>query len=133
MNSFFFKIWSWLTLLLLLLFLVGCRGSAADLPDINVDVALTPNPPQVGQTQVVLTLTDATGQSISGAEVELEGNMSHAGMAPVLTKATEVAPGRYEAPLEFTMAGDWFISVRTTLPDGRKLERQVDVPGVEGR
>jgi hypothetical protein len=29
------------------------------------------------------------------------------------------------------MAGDWFILVRATLPDGRKLERQVDVPGVQ--
>jgi hypothetical protein len=29
------------------------------------------------------------------------------------------------------MAGDWFILVKATLPDGRKLERQVDVPGVK--
>lgn len=127
----FFKIWSWLSLLLLLLLVVSCRGSATDLPDINVDLALTPSPPQVGRSEIVLTLTDAAGQPISGAEVELEGNMSHAGMAPVLTEATEVAPGRYEAPLEFTMAGDWFILVRATLPDGRKLERQMNVPGVE--
>ncbi|MCB0181714.1 MAG: FixH family protein, partial [Anaerolineae bacterium] len=82
---------------------------------------------------VVIQLTDEAGQPLAGAKVELEGNMSHAGMTPVFSQAKEIEPGQYEAPLEFTMGGDWFILVKVTLPDGRQLERQVDVPGVETR
>jgi len=76
-------------------------------------------------------LADEAGQPIEGADVELEGNMSHAGMVPVFAAAREVAPGQYEAQLEFTMGGDWFIVVRAALPDGRSLERTFDVPGVD--
>lgn len=119
-------------MLLLLLTLSGCRQAGRDLPDIGVNLALNPNPPQVGQAMVSVTLSEADGRPISGATVELEGNMTHAGMAPVISQAQEVGSGSYEAPLEFNMAGDWFILVRATLPDGRKLERQVDVPGVKG-
>jgi hypothetical protein len=121
-----------LFLALLLLLLGGCRRAGGDLPDIQVDLALSPDPPPVGQVRVVVSLSDVAGQPVSEAQVELEGNMTHAGMVPSLAQAAETAPGRYEAPLEFSMAGDWFILVRATLPDGRKLERQVDVPGVKG-
>jgi hypothetical protein len=120
----------WLLLLLCLTF-SGCRQAGRDLSDIGVNLTLNPNPPQVGQVMVSLTLSETDGQPISGAKVELEGNMTHAGMAPVISQAQEVGPGQYEAPLDFNMAGDWFILVRAVLPDGRKLERQVDVPGVK--
>ena len=57
--------------------------------------------------------------------------MSHAGMRPVFSEARELEPGRYEAPIEFTMGGDWIILVRVTLPDGRKFQRQLDVKAVQ--
>lgn len=118
-------------LIAILLILAGCRRAGPDSSDVGVNVTVNPNPPAVGQATVTLTLSDAEGQPVSGAQVELEGNMVHAGMAPTFSKPAEVAPGRYEAPIEFNMAGDWFILVKATLPDGRKLERQVDVPGVK--
>jgi hypothetical protein len=74
---------------------------------------------------------DATGELIENAELELEANMSHAGMVPVFASGREVAPGKYEASLEFTMGGDWFILVHAELPDGRSLERTIDLPGVD--
>jgi hypothetical protein len=76
-------------------------------------------------------LRDAYDRPIVGARVELEGNMSHAGMVPVFAQATEIEPGLYQADLEFTMGGDWFILVRADLPDGRSMERQMDVPAVD--
>jgi hypothetical protein len=98
---------------------------------VAVDVLVSPNPPSVGEATVTVTLGDANGQPISGATVAFEGNMVHAGMTPTFSQPAEVAPGRYQAPLEFNMAGDWFILVKVALPDGRKLERQVNVPGVK--
>jgi len=117
--------------LLLLLALASCGRGSRDLPDVAVDLAIEPEPPRIGSATVTVTLRDTDGQSIAGARVELEGNMNHAGMVPVFAEANEVAPGRYQAGLEFTMGGDWFILVRAELPDGRFMERKVDVPGVD--
>lgn len=121
-------------LIVILFLLAGCRRAGqSDLSDVGVNVTVNPHPPAVGQATVAVTLSEASGQPITGAKVELEGNMTHAGMAPTLARPQEISPGRYEAPLDFSMAGDWFILVRATLPDGRRLERQVDVPGVKAQ
>jgi hypothetical protein len=116
-----------------LFFLValGCAGGATtDAGDVTIDLALRPDPPRVGEATAVVTLTDKEGRPIRGATVKLEGNMNHAGMTPVFADAGEAEPGKYEAGLEFTMGGDWFILVNATLADGRKVGRKVDVRGV---
>ena len=129
------QIWQILFYLFLLtLVLVGCRrGNSDDISGINVDLTVSPDPPTVGLATIRLVLSDADDQPLSGAVVELEGNMNHAGMVPVFSQATETDPGQYEAPLEFTMGGDWFVLVKVSLPDGREFERQVNLPGVETR
>lgn len=116
---------------LVLLLLAGCGRGSKDLPDVDVALEIEPSPPQLGLASITVGLHDANGLPISGAQVELEGNMNHAGMVPVFAEASEVAPGRYRAGMEFTMGGDWFILVRVDLPDGRSMERKVDVPGVD--
>lgn len=125
-----------LTLLLFLglaagLLPAGCRPPAETAPEIALAWAMTPDPPTLGKATFSLTLTDtAAGSPVAGAAVRLEGTMSHAGMKPVFGTAREVAPGRYEGAIDFTMAGDWFVLVEATLHDGRVLQRQVDVRGV---
>ena len=111
--------------------LVGCSREDRDLPDVLMELAIPPDPPQNGPTRVTVMLADAGGLPITSARVELEANMSHAGMVPVPAQAAKVAPGRYEKSLEFTRGGAWFILVHADLPDGRALERKVDVPGVD--
>jgi hypothetical protein len=113
------------------LFLAGCRPRAETPTDVTVAHEVAPDPPRVGTATVTLRVADASGRPVSGARVSLEGNMSHAGMRPVFGEARESEPGRYESPLEFTMGGDWVVLVRLTLPDGRKIERQFDVKGVQ--
>ena len=65
-----------------------------------------------------------------GAQIKLEGNMSHAGMSPAFADTLEVAAGEYRANMELSMAGDWVILVHLTLSDGVKLERQFEIKGV---
>ena len=127
------RILGWLLILLLLvtLALTACQKAENDLPDVSVDLTVSPDPPQVGPATVTVTLSDADGAPIGGAEMKLEGTMTHAGMVPVFADTTEIEPGQYEAMLEFTMGGDWIIIVRATLPDGRSLEREIDVRGVK--
>jgi len=57
--------------------------------------------------------------------------MSHPGMSPVFAQANEIAPGNYSAPINFNMGGDWVVLLHIKLADGRKIERQVDVKGVQ--
>ena len=78
----------------------------------------------------MLKLTNAAGIPITGAQVKLEGNMSHAGMAPVFAEAKETDPGRYRCTMELSMAGDWFVLVTATLPDNRIYGRQFEIKGV---
>lgn len=100
-------------------------------PAVLFEHEVSPLPPKVGPAVFNLRLTDAaSSKPLSGARVRLEGNMTHAGMTPVFADAAEDGPGRYRATLDFTMGGDWVVTVRAALPDGRKVERQFDVKGV---
>jgi len=78
----------------------------------------------------MLDLYDLSAKPVSGASIVLEADMSHAGMAPVFGGSTEVAPGRYSGNLAFSMAGDWVVLLHVTLPNGTRVERQIEVKGV---
>jgi hypothetical protein len=110
-----------------LLFATECNTGSREAADVQLEWSVAPEPPQVGESFVSLSLADSAGLPIANASIRLEANMTHPGMAPALATATESAPGRYTAPLTFSMAGDWFILVEATLPDGRTLERQIDL------
>jgi len=108
----------------------GCHKASEKPPDIVIEHKLAPDPPRTGSATVTLKLADSAGKPIDGARINLEANMSHPGMRPVFSDAREVEPGRYESAIEFTMRGDWIIIVNIVLPDGRTLQRQIDVKGV---
>jgi hypothetical protein len=117
--------------LLLVLSAAGCqRGGEADR-DVQVDLKVEPDPPQVGKASLTLVVKDAADRPIEGAKLKLEGNMSHAGMKPVFAEAREEKAGRYRADLEFTMGGDWFILIDGQLADGRSFRKKIDVKGVK--
>lgn len=109
---------------------MGCGGAEADERAVEVEWTLRPDPPHVGPTTLTLALVDSAGHPVTGADVSVEGNMAHAGMQPDFVEATERDSGRYTAPMEFTMAGDWFLLVNAVLPDGRAVEHTIEVPGV---
>jgi hypothetical protein len=87
-----------------------------------VQIVMIPGPDSlsVGIITFDLALWDADGQPIDGANpVTLRGDMSHAGMRPVLANATGTGQGQYTTDFEWTMAGDWTVTIEATLPDGR--------------
>lgn len=116
---------------IVLLLGAGCQPATDESATIEMEWTVKPQPPAVGPVLLALTLTDpGSGQPLPGAEVRIEGDMTHPGMKPVFGTAREVAPGRYEAPVELTMAGDWVISVDARFRDGRVFEQQFELPGV---
>jgi hypothetical protein len=110
------------TLLLLVVALVAsaaCRPPAerAD-PNRPVDVALRTAPARVGPAVVEVRLT-IDGATVTGAAVEIVGDMTHAGMVPEVATAVDVGGGVYRSEgFTFTMAGDWVITAEVRYPDG---------------
>jgi hypothetical protein len=125
-----------LVLLPPILLLSACRGEVdTGDPDLFLDLAISPTPPAVGPGRLIISLTDSAGAPVAEAEVVVEGNMSHAGMVPVLDTAVAEEPGRYGiSDFTFTMAGDWVLTVQATLPDGRRarIDRPTHVVGQIG-
>jgi hypothetical protein len=113
-------------LLFVALFAFACQKTAKP-PDISVQYEIAPQPPRAGATTITLKLTDKDGALVSGARVELEGNMSHPGMSPISGDAKEIETGKYRGTLQLEMAGDWIILVHITLADGQKVQRQIEV------
>jgi hypothetical protein len=114
-----------------LLVLVACDPpedrADADDPRRSITVALAPTPPAVGPAVVEVQplLDDAP---IEGASVQVVGDMTHAGMAPVQAEALRDEDGTYRTEdFAFTMAGDWVLSVDVTYPDGTVRSTAVNV------
>jgi hypothetical protein len=116
-------------LLLLLLFVHACHRSAQK-PAITLKYNVTPQPLTAGLATIDVELRYSNGQPVSGARVELEGNMSHPGMSPVSGVATEIESGKYRGILQLTMAGDWIVLVNVTLSDGEQLQDRLELNGV---
>lgn len=123
-------------LLVLLAVLAGCRGAASPAPqdeaDLLVEIVSEPENPLVGAATLVITVRDAAGDPISDAQLNIRGDMTHAGMVPVLAEAERGENGVYRVPFEWTMSGDWIVEVTVTLPDGATVRRNFDFSVVSG-
>jgi hypothetical protein len=109
----------------------ACRRAENAAPGITVKEEITPRPARVGLATVSIELADSSQKAVSHAAIMVEADMSHPGMSPVFAEAKETAPGSYRAPIEFNMGGDWVLLLHIKLADGRRIERQMDVRGVQ--
>jgi hypothetical protein len=107
--------------------LVGCRGPGAGATagaandGATVDVVL-PSDPAVGPAAVTVRVA-RDGAPVKGADVEVTGDMTHAGMVPVVAAAEEVEPGVYRTDaFAFDMAGDWIVTAEVELPGGDEVQ-----------
>jgi hypothetical protein len=85
----------------------------------------------VGFNTFTVTLTSASGERLGGAHVSLEGDMSHAGMAPVFAETSELAPGRYQGTLDLNMRGDWIVLFHIKLASGETFDRQIELRNIQ--
>ena len=138
-----------LSILAILLLLLGCNapneGSAqaqnssqgapqdSDGPSTSPTAIRTEleGEPALGAAKIRVYVLE-NNEGVSGATVEVTGDMTHAGMAPVTATAQEVGAGLYETEdFAFTMAGDWLITSEVVYPDGTEEEdtTALSVPG----
>lgn len=108
----------------------GCgriQSQTQDSTDINIELSVEPAQPAVGPAQLVVTVTDAAGQPVNNATLDIEGNMTHAGMVPVFAQASGGENGRYIVPFEWTMGGDWSVTIEVTLANGQVVSHEFPV------
>ena len=112
--------------------LCGCRHESRTPAPTNLTFSyeVSPLPARVGDVTITIKIKDGSNEPVSGARIKLEGNMSHAGMAPVFAEAKEIGPGQYRTNMNLSMAGDWQVLVRLTLADGRELDQQFEIKEV---
>jgi YtkA-like len=121
----------WLTLLnssALAVFLAfaalsGCRSRPGT--DVKWVCRVLPEPPRVGPEDVQISLLDSRNQLIPGAQISIEANMSHPGMQPLFAHASARGDTTYRAALNFSMPGDWVLSLHATLSDGASADAQL--------
>jgi major membrane immunogen (membrane-anchored lipoprotein) len=97
--------------------------SADAQPSVTIAYAPDTTPIVMGASFVTITVTDAQGVPVNDAQVAIIANMAHDGMMPVKGAATTAENGQYRIPLQWSMAGDWNVTVTVTLPDGRQSEQ----------
>ncbi|MBE0691091.1 MAG: FixH family protein [Anaerolineae bacterium] len=118
-----------LLLSLLAALLGGCRATppAETLTnDIDITIQLDPDPPQIGDAVLLVTIANAQGEPIDDARINVRGDMNHAGMRPVLREVENGQGGVYRIPFEWTMGGDWLLDVEVTLADGTIARRRLN-------
>ena len=109
-----------------LLLLVACarRASFDQAGEVLTYLRVEPEPAHVGRATLILRLEDGAGQPVNGAQLSARGEMTHPGMIPELGAAVSEGSGAYVIPFEWTMAGEWVVTVTGELPDGRRLIRR---------
>lgn len=119
--------------LAILLLIAGCRESAQPASPTPANLTVTfelmsmePQIPKVGTTSLDFLVLES-GAPLANAQVAVRGDMNHAGMVPVDGLATTGADGIASVPFEWTMGGDWIITVTVTTPDGLSVTGSFDM------
>lgn len=109
--------------------LIGCsrRGT-----EVTVAWTIDPPRPLAGVEIVVqLDVRNSDGAPATGLRLQCAAQMSHPGMAPIISPVVERGPGIYETRLQLSMAGDWVLVASGELPDGRNMTSSFRIPDVQ--
>jgi hypothetical protein len=108
----------------------GCArvSQQADSADVQITMTAIPFPPHIGESRLVIQVADMMDNPIDNAHLSIKGDMTHAGMVPIVAEVDRGGEnGVYTIPIEWTMAGDWVVTVDLELPDGTKAQERFDM------
>lgn len=108
--------YSFLIILMILAILSACSekpalSTQATNNPVTIQVESEPNPPTMGDVEFVLTILDDQGQPFEGAVVDV--GVDHIDMSGMEMNgmATQQSPGKYAITANFSMTGNWEMTV----------------------
>ena len=109
--------------------LAACAGSAT--PDssakpVNIQVESKPSLAAVGDAELVFTITDASGNPIEGARVDVSADHTDMSGMGISGAATDQGSGRYSINANFSMAGKWKLTVYVRNDAGLDYKEDID-------
>jgi Cu(I)/Ag(I) efflux system membrane fusion protein len=129
-------------LLALVLLPAACGGSRSEPARVRsggleLAVSAEPEALRVGENTLWLSLADAGGEPVTGADVDVRVHMHAMGAMPAMggpARVTEVGGGRYRADFPLEMGGTWLVELRAQPGSGPMAEAEgsltVGTPGV---
>lgn len=114
-----------------MIFVVGCTrmSQEAEMQEntephgVQIELIEPLYPSAIGKETLNIQVYDADNQPIDNAKIKVRGDMTHAGMVPILAETENGDKGVYQVLFDWTMSGDWIVTVQVTLPDGAVIEK----------
>ncbi len=95
------------------------KSTVAKAGDLDVQVAIDPDPPATGENRLRILIRDASGKPIDGAQLAFEYDMQAMGAMPEMKGGGEVKAeggGRYTIAYPLSMQGDWRLTLGIDAP-----------------
>ena len=119
-----------LLLTMCMILLAGCRESqkATPTPSIrDMEISVNADSLVIGDTSLSISVM-AGDNPVVVDKLEVRGDMDHPGMVPITREINGQDDGEYTVPFEWTMAGDWYVEVDATLPNGEQFLQRFEFP-----
>jgi hypothetical protein len=116
MEEFAMSKYSLVLLLLGALLLAGCAGSGAQGAPATtgqaiINLVTNPNPAKVGDVELRFTVNDSQGRPVTAADFDVFADHTDMSGMTMHGKATEQGDGLYSITANFSMTGNWKLSV----------------------
>ena len=84
-------------------------------------VVVTTSVPKSGDNALTISVTDAQGKPVTGAQITTSVAMTSMDMGTTHPAVAEKGAGQYAATVNFGMAGPWRVQVKVAAP-GQKVQ-----------
>ena len=109
--------------------LAACSPAPAATPvpkPVNIQVETNPNPAMMGDITLTLTIQDEKGNPLEGARVDVAVDHTDMTGMSMSGAATEQAGGKYAINANFSMSGNWKMTVYVR-KDGLDYKEDIDL------
>jgi len=97
----------------------GAKSTTAKAGDLDVRIAIEPDPPTTGDNRLIATVKDASGKPVDGAQLAFVYDMPAMGAMPEMKGGGDVhadGSGRYVITYPLSMNGDWYLTLGIDAP-----------------
>lgn len=113
------------------LFLVACGGattqaSIATAAPVTITLKTDPNPPVMGEIELLFKVVDDKGQPVSGADFDVIADHTDMSGMTMHGKASDQGNGNYAITTNFSMSGNWMLTVQVR-KDGLNYKQDLDL------